>query len=101
MGMNCFYCGEADGNTKDHAIPKSRHPGFQLGPNIVPACLPCNNDKGSLTVDEYRAVIAFRNGVSMEQLRFPGEGGPNLPKPAPLVKQPKRWQIHKGKWKLK
>lgn len=70
--MNCFYCGlllkrgsaETTPNyaTKDHQDPKVS--GGSLGPfNVVWACGKCNQEKGRLTVDEYRAVWAYRKGL--------------------------------------
>lgn len=52
-GQPCFYCGNV-ATTKDHKIPKSRG-GRNTRDNIVPACEPCNNLKGSRTVAEFIA----------------------------------------------
>jgi 5-methylcytosine-specific restriction endonuclease McrA len=69
----CHYCGieltTARGGkkgplpnnykTRDHRVPLSR--GGQLVPNnTVACCQKCNQEKGCLTYDEYRAVFAFR-----------------------------------------
>lgn len=72
----CFYCGidttppfnkrkvtqPTTTLTWDHQIPKCRG-GKYLPHNQVPACQQCNVDKGGLTAEEYRVVIAFRNGL--------------------------------------
>jgi 5-methylcytosine-specific restriction endonuclease McrA len=75
----CFYCGIVTTNppklrkkekftfpatslTWDHVVPKCRG-GRYLRNNKVPACQGCNIDKGGLTQEEYRVVIAFRNGL--------------------------------------
>lgn len=80
----CFYCGirlirtggkGKAARTKDHKQPRSRGGSWQ-STNIVLACWPCNIEKGKLTVDEYRAVLAFRRGllkVGKEMFRFAGE----------------------------
>ena len=47
--------------TVDHVIPTAR--GGDDGPdNLVPACERCNNDKGSLTVEEWERVKRVRRG---------------------------------------
>jgi 5-methylcytosine-specific restriction endonuclease McrA len=67
--MICAYCGRETkkGGTKrpnfshptrDHVIPKSR--GGRGDHNIVLACMECNCDKGDMTVDEYRVILALR-----------------------------------------
>lgn len=59
--------------TRDHIIPKSRTKGSS-NTKTVPACIPCNSEKGSLTIEEYRVVLAFRYGyISGVQYQFPGE----------------------------
>lgn len=58
--------------TRDHVIPKSRGGGQH--PTIVPACGECNQEKGRLTIEEYRAVLGFRYGyISNIEYKFPGE----------------------------
>ena len=95
LGNNpCFYCGRPtrqpkrsriipksrhnglgnDTTTEDHITPRSRggngHPN-----NIVIACMSCNLDKGALTLEEYRLVVAYQRGLipATEALRFSGE----------------------------
>jgi 5-methylcytosine-specific restriction endonuclease McrA len=75
----CFYCGveltpppklarhqkfifPETTRTWDHQIPKSRG-GHNIAHNRVPCCQGCNVDKGGLTAEEYRVVVAFRNGL--------------------------------------
>jgi hypothetical protein len=53
-------------------LPQSRGGGAHG--NLVKACKPCNGDKGSLTLEEYRLVIALRRGLVQEiSMRFAGE----------------------------
>lgn len=47
----CQYCGDRDSLTIDHVLPRSRG-GKDAWENLVAACVPCNNKKGSLTPDE-------------------------------------------------
>jgi 5-methylcytosine-specific restriction endonuclease McrA len=70
----CWYCGERcrrmaerhpKRQTLDHQVPKSRYPG--LVNNLVVACQECNEEKGSMTVKEYRR---YKNG---EENCFYGE----------------------------
>lgn len=66
-GRLCPYCERpmtlANGRhapqspTRDHKVPSSRGGSNSLD-NIEPCCRRCNEDKGSLTPDEYRAVLA-------------------------------------------
>jgi 5-methylcytosine-specific restriction endonuclease McrA len=73
---NCFYCDEPISRakkTKDHLLPKSRH-GSDQPYNLVDCCKPCNQLKGMLTLEEFRVVIAFRNGlIPPSKMKFPGE----------------------------
>src|SRR5882724_4589307 len=91
--INCFYCGVElvpKGTTKaqrkalgaktfyetdDHMMPRSitgQSRNSRTG--TVPSCQPCNNNKHSLTLEEYRVVLAFRYGyISGVQYQFPGE----------------------------
>lgn len=66
-GGICHYCGEPmmrmpnerRSFTLDHVVPRSRGGTNHLS-NLVGSCAECNNDKGSLTGDEYAAVLAVR-----------------------------------------
>lgn len=54
-GSRCFYCKNFLQNceiTKDHRIPLSRG-GTNWLSNLVPACLACNDSKGTKTYHEY------------------------------------------------
>jgi hypothetical protein len=42
----CAYCGSDHNLTLDHVIPKARG-GHDTTSNVVPACLKCNQSKGS------------------------------------------------------
>lgn len=87
-GINCFFCGRglvavtksslyrkrAPDNlfTQDHIIPKSKTQDTGR-PAKVPACHSCNNEKGCLTGEEYRAVLAYRAGAIQVNFKFAGE----------------------------
>lgn len=50
--FRCQYCGShSHPLTLDHVIPKSRG-GGDVWENLVAACIPCNNRKGSRTPEE-------------------------------------------------
>lgn len=66
-GYSCMYCGlQARGGHprlhKEHMVPLSRG-GRHHVDNIGPACRHCNLVKGTLTAEEFRAVIAAHGGV--------------------------------------
>jgi hypothetical protein len=67
----CWYCGtiESGPRLREHQIPKCR--GGGEGDNLVPACYTCNRNKGSKTVEEYRAVIEIERRHSPH--KFYGE----------------------------
>lgn len=84
----CFYCGvelfepaqrrnkhNYPLKTQDHAIPKSRCGPLQAGNvTLITCCESCNMEKDSLTIEEYRVLLAFRYGyISNVQFKFPGE----------------------------
>lgn len=52
----CQYCGEKDSLTIDHVHPKSRG-GKDTWENLVTACVPCNNRKGSRTPEEAKLTL--------------------------------------------
>lgn len=78
--QNCYYCGaeiyvggrqkDPDTATRDHVTPLSRG-GTNSKDNLVWACKSCNQEKGASTLEEYRARLIQRRGVSA--LSFPGE----------------------------
>jgi len=88
MQQACFYCGSVvvkfvsnkkhrlnppNGKTRDHLIPHCRG-GKALENNTVTCCTTCNNDKGRLTLEEYRAAMAIRYGLLKEvPFKFKGE----------------------------
>jgi 5-methylcytosine-specific restriction endonuclease McrA len=85
----CFYCdchtqpyvmnkryrkAPSNGQSIDHKIPTSRGGAPDDPDNRVHSCVKCNSDKGNLTVEEYRVVIAFREGkLNPVNIIFPGE----------------------------
>jgi 5-methylcytosine-specific restriction endonuclease McrA len=74
-GEKCFYCGLEMGSdrTRDHKQPKSRGGGGHGDGNIVHCHRSCNQHKGTMTLEEYRAVKAFTVGLDASQFKFPGE----------------------------
>lgn len=63
IGRRCAYCGTNENLTIDHLIPKSK--GGQDHPsNLVLACLPCNNRKGSKDLSTWANKI----GASIEDI---------------------------------
>ena len=50
-GNRCQYCGSRERLTLDHVHPRSRG-GPDTWENLVAACVPCNNRKGSRTPEE-------------------------------------------------
>lgn len=63
---SCAYCGRRLGRseiTADHVKPLSGG-GYDKLRNIVPACGPCNSEKGSMTREQYLALRAERQATS-------------------------------------
>lgn len=66
IGKECPYCGAVMGRergfnspsapSRDHKMPRSRG-GSDDPDNLIVCCRSCNEDKASLTYDEYLAVI--------------------------------------------
>ena len=48
----CVYCGSSKNLTVDHVRPKSKG-GTDTADNLVTACRPCNQAKGSMHVDVF------------------------------------------------
>lgn len=72
VGVYCFYCGSFLPQKKvtvDHATPKCRG-GTHDAQNLLPACRPCNNAKGPLTLDEYRQACPKPKGLSRSRSTF-------------------------------
>lgn len=55
-GNRCAYCGFPGGSTRDHVIPKCLGGPDDLG-NILPACRPCNAEKGGLPLAVWRYKV--------------------------------------------
>ncbi|NOY94390.1 MAG: HNH endonuclease [Deltaproteobacteria bacterium] len=61
-GYTCAYCGSQPAHrelTLDHVVPRSRG-GETRWENVVTACRPCNNDKGSLSLEQAGMKLAKR-----------------------------------------
>lgn len=55
FGGRCAYCGRGDvALTRDHVVPIARG-GTNDIRNIVPACMPCNRAKATLTARQFQA----------------------------------------------
>ena len=73
----CGYCGsviDSDKCTVDHLVPKIRGGSNQVE-NLVLACKSCNTSKGSLSVEDYRIWLSWRdlaksNGFSVNQIKW-------------------------------
>ena len=56
----CWYCGDDLSGGKmtiDHVTPRVLGGPVKDVDNLVPACDPCNQGKGMLTLDEYRESL--------------------------------------------
>lgn len=72
----CVYCGERvqcktcspDGSglpaTRDHVIPRAAGGGGKGVRNKVPACLACNQLKGSMSVDDFLKIKRPTRGLT-------------------------------------
>ena len=57
-GHKCVYCGSSENLTVDHVRPRTKG-GTDTADNLVTACRPCNQAKGSMHVDVFmRTQIA-------------------------------------------
>lgn len=56
-GHACIYCGSHKRITQDHLTPLSRG-GDHIAENVAPACLPCNSQKHTKTVEEFLAEVS-------------------------------------------
>ncbi len=58
----CHICGKhltREETTLDHIKSRGRAPELRYEPsNIAPACWPCNQNKGSLDLEQYQAKLA-------------------------------------------
>lgn len=61
MSEMCHYCGVVEGDTLDHIIPKSKG-GRRQDWNLVPACMPCNQEKADRVLPTHcpKCVAAYR-----------------------------------------
>lgn len=84
----CFYCGNALSRkavdpshrlTKDHVFSRRQRAELRekgLKGKCVDACWTCNCTKSDLSLEEFRAVMAIRNGVlGPVAYQFSGEQG--------------------------
>jgi len=81
----CYYCGQKlveytcsrshpvppdNGYTRDHIDPRANGGSGKT----VACCFKCNRDKGMLSAEEFRAVLALRSGrLTMPNFVFFGE----------------------------
>jgi 5-methylcytosine-specific restriction endonuclease McrA len=66
---SCIYCGEP-ATTADHVVSRRRGGSHELA-NLVPACHPCNSEKGPLSVDEWRDLRARKGRSWPPKWTFP------------------------------
>ncbi|WP_461152356.1 HNH endonuclease [Saccharopolyspora tripterygii] len=57
-GHRCAYCGSPDDIEIDHVIPVTRG-GLHEPGNVIPACRPCNRDKGNQLLHEWRPDLVL------------------------------------------
>jgi 5-methylcytosine-specific restriction endonuclease McrA len=80
FGRRCVYCGARDVPVNiDHVVPRS-HGGSDRVSNLVLACVPCNQAKGSRDVREFapenaarilaRAKASLRDAAAVNSTRF-------------------------------
>lgn len=62
FGGRCGYCGEERVLQPDHRVPLFCG-GANTIENIIPACGPCNQSKGTLTEEEFRLRLKVMNGL--------------------------------------
>lgn len=104
----CYYCGKVmtrhpwvkgvvenfDQRTKDHIVPKILG-GKGKHNNTVICCFQCNVEKGMLSQQEFRAVLAFRqNKLWIKPLKvFHGEKfKPPKPRDLQLLLPDRAWK---------
>lgn len=72
---HCSYCGKEISRKSmhiDHVIPISRG-GVNSIDNLVPSCRSCNLSKGTMTLNNFRKVIWFRNKFNPENNFTPSQ----------------------------
>lgn len=57
-GNRCTYCGSPDNLTIDHVVPRSRGGARWDDTNCTTACRPCNQLKGSMSLEDFHLMIA-------------------------------------------
>lgn len=65
-GKRCAYCGTSDDIEIDHVIPVTSG-GLHEPGNVVPACLPCNRDKGNQLLHEWRPDLVLDRPVHAKE----------------------------------
>jgi HNH endonuclease len=72
--------------TLDHWLPRARGGTWDLS-NLVMSCRPCNDDKHTLTGDEYLVVLAYRRHVTATETSSDTSGDTSRPRsiPAPAA----------------
>lgn len=81
VGEPCYFCGEKmtrrgdRRSTRDHGTPRKITRWTRKQTNIpnVWACKECNESKGHLAWEEWRAVCAVRYGGLKTDFKFAGE----------------------------
>ena len=59
-GNYCWYCGVSLANGKmtvDHVVPRSKGGAKKHLSNLIPSCQECNEEKGSMSLEEYRQSL--------------------------------------------
>lgn len=87
FGGRCAYCLTAESDHLDHVVPRAAG-GSNGASNLVPACTPCGQSKGNLSVlDWVRALAAGETSPSSPN-RVPDYGFWEVsprPRPAPVA----------------
>jgi len=54
----CVYCGKSDNLTIDHVRPRSKG-GATTASNCVTCCRTCNQQKGSMQLEDFLLIINY------------------------------------------
>ena len=74
----CAYCGQGDRPlTKDHVIPKASG-GSNRASNLTLACVPCNQEKGNMSVAEFLGEGSAKLKTLQAQLKKPLQGSATM-----------------------
>jgi 5-methylcytosine-specific restriction endonuclease McrA len=74
----CYYCHAVLTNTGhrrltwDHKIPKSKG-GKRTPNNLVPACFICNQEKGTMSEEQFKAILMTRMKSMIGEVEKPKE----------------------------